>query len=254
MISYKSINQQNTSSEERENVLCRQGQVVLVGFGPGDPELLTVKAVKALQQADIIFHDNLIDKEYLQTFAAEKVDVGKRSGHHSAEQDDINRLLLESAVQGKRVVRLKGGDPMLFAHAQEEIDYLRNHGIEVSVVPGITTASALAARTLTSLTERGVSQSVALINGHANRPLTPNAETLVYYMGASKLQQIAQELINRGKRRNTPVLLAANLSRQDEQLFYTNLGQLAGEAPNYPAPLITLVGDVARRKTYRKKI
>lgn len=224
-------------------------QVTLVGFGPGDPELLTVKAVRTLEQADIIFHDDLINKAYLHTLTAEKVYVGKRSGHHAAEQADINRHLLEAALQGKRVVRLKGGDPMLFAHAQEEIDYLRNHGVKVNVIPGITTASALAARTLTSLTERGVSQSVALVNGHANRPLTPDAETLVYYMGASKLQQIAQSLISKGKRRATPVLLGANVSQSNELMYHTTLEQLASETPDYPTPLIALVGEVARKRT-----
>lgn len=219
--------------------------VTLVGFGPGDPELLTVKAVKALQQADIIFHDDLVDKDFLKTFPAELVYVGKRSGHHSAEQHEINQLLLEAALDGKRVVRLKGGDPMLFAHAQEEIRYLENRGIEVTVVPGITTASALAARAKVSLTERGVSQSVALINGHANRPLTPDAETLVYYMGASKLQQISQALIARGKRPGTPVLLASNVSTADEQFFHTTLAELTQKQSDYPTPLIALVGDVA---------
>ena len=219
--------------------------VTLVGFGPGDPELLTVKAIKALQQADIIFHDDLVDKDFLRTFPAELVYVGKRSGHHSAEQDEINHLLLEAALEGKRVVRLKGGDPMLFAHAQEEIRYLENRGIEVAVVPGITTASALAARAKVSLTEREVSQSVALINGHANRPLTPDAETLVYYMGASKLQQISQALIARGKRPGTPVLLASNVSTADEQFFHTTLAELVEKEPDYPTPLIALVGDVA---------
>lgn len=220
--------------------------VTLVGFGPGDPELLTVKAIKALQQADIIFHDDLVDKDFLRTFPAELVYVGKRSGHHSAEQDEINHLLLEAALEGKRVVRLKGGDPMLFAHAQEEIRYLENRGIEVAVVPGITTASALAARAKVSLTEREVSQSVALINGHANRPLTPDAETLVYYMGASKLQQISQALIARGKRPGTPVLLASNVSTADEQFFHTTLAELVEKEPNYPTPLIALVGEVAK--------
>ena len=237
------VSGQLSTSSERSPI-----PVTLVGFGPGDPDLLTVAAVKALRQADIIFHDDLIDQTYLQNFSAEKVYVGKRSGHHAAEQNDINRLLLEAALQGKNVVRLKGGDPMLFAHAQEEIDYLRNHGIEVNVIPGITTASALAARTQTSLTERGVSQSVALVNGHANRPLTPDAETLVYYMGASKLQEIAQALIGQGKRETTPVLLAANVSRSDEQVFHVTLRQLATEAPHYPTPLIALIGDVARKR------
>lgn len=224
------------------------GGVTLVGFGPGDPELLTMKAIKALQQADIIFHDDLVDKEFLKTFPAELIYVGKRSGHHSAEQHEINQMLLEAALRGKRVVRLKGGDPMLFAHAQEEICYLENRGIEVTVVPGITTASALAARAKVSLTERGVSQSVALINGHANRPLTPDAETLVYYMSGSKLQQIAQALIARGKRPGTPVLLASNLSTPHEQFVHTTLTELTKKEPDYPTPLIALIGDVAQNK------
>ena len=224
------------------------GGVTLVGFGPGDPELLTMKAIKALQQADIIFHDDLVDKEFLKTFPAELIYVGKRSGHHSAEQHEINQMLLEAALRGKSVVRLKGGDPMLFAHAQEEIRYLENRGIEVTVVPGITTASALAARAKVSLTERGVSQSVALINGHANRPLTPDAETLVYYMSGSKLQQIAQALIARGKRPGTHVLLASNLSTPHEQFVHTTLTELTKKEPDYPTPLIALIGDVAQNK------
>ena len=235
------------SSDTDTATIVASGAVTLVGFGPGDPELLTVKAVKALQQADVIFHDDLIDKDYLQQFRAEKVYVGKRSGHHSAEQHDINSRLLEAAQKGLRVVRLKGGDPMLFAHAREEIDYLENHGIAVSVIPGVTTASALAAHAKVSLTERGVSQSVAFINGHANRPLTPDAETLVYYMGGSKLQQIAQTLISRGKHQQTPVLLGSSLSTPLEQLFYTTLESLAENTPDYPTPLIALVGEVARK-------
>lgn len=235
------------SSDTDTATIVASGAVTLVGFGPGDPELLTVKAVKALQQADVIFHDDLIDKDYLQQFRAEKVYVGKRSGHHSAEQHDINSRLLEAAQKGLRVVRLKGGDPMLFAHAREEIDYLENHGIAVSVIPGVTTASALAAHAKVSFTERGVSQSVAFINGHANRPLTPNAETLVYYMGGSKLQQIAQTLISRGKHQQTPVLLGSSLSTPLEQFFYTTLESLAENTPDYPTPLIALVGEVARK-------
>lgn len=235
------------SSDTDTATIVASGAVTLVGFGPGDPELLTVKAVKALQQADVIFHDDLIDKDYLQQFRAEKVYVGKRSGHHSAEQHDINSRLLEAAQKGLRVVRLKGGDPMLFAHAREEIDYLENYGIAVSVIPGVTTASALAAHAKVSLTERGVSQSVAFINGHANRPLTPNAETLVYYMGGSKLQQIAQTLISRGKHQQTPVLLGSSLSTPLEQFFYTTLESLAENTPDYPTPLIALVGEVARK-------
>ena len=236
---------------ERDDVLHCQGHVTLVGFGPGDPELLTVKAVKALQQADIIFYDDLIGKAYLDTLRAEKVYVGKRSGQHHAEQSAINRLLLQAAREGKQVVRLKGGDPMVFGHAGEEIEYLQSNLVSVSVVPGITTASALAATTKVSLTHRGISSSVALVNGHAARPYVPNADTVVYYMGGRRLSQIGESLLAEGWPTATPVLLVHNVSLPDEQTFETTVGDLSPLTSHLsplsiPTPVIALVGDVAR--------
>ena len=229
---------------ERDDVLHCQGHVTLVGFGPGDPDLLTVKAVKALQQADIIFYDDLIGKAYLDTLRAEKVYVGKRSGQHHAEQPAINRLLLKAAREGKQVVRLKGGDPMVFGHAGEEIEYLQSNLISVSVVPGITTASALAATTKVSLTQRDISSSVALVNGHAAAPIVPDTDTIVYYMGGSRLGSIRKSLLAEGWSVTTSVLLVHNVSLPDEQTFETTVGQL-GDV-DYPTPVIALVGDVAR--------
>lgn len=221
------------------------GKVTLVGFGPGDPELLTIKAVKALEAADSIFYDDLITKEYLQNFNAEKVYVGKRSGHHHKEQGTINQLLVEAAQKGQQVVRLKGGDPMIFAHASEEIAYLESFQIPVEVVPGITTASALAASLKVSLTHRSLSSSVALVNGHAKNPQKPTAETLVYYMGASKLQGIAESLLQQGRYPDTAVALVYNVSYPDEQRFETTLEELTKGGKEYPTPLIALIGDVA---------
>ena len=229
---------------ERDDLLHCQGHVTLVGFGPGDPELLTVKAVKALKQADIIFYDDLIGKQYLDTLAAEKVYVGKRSGQHHAEQSAINRLLLQAAREGKQVVRLKGGDPMVFGHAGEEIEYLQSNLVSVTVIPGITTASALAATTKVSLTQRGISSSVALVNGHAAAPIVPDTDTIVYYMGGSRLDSIRKSLLAEGWPAATPVLLVHNVSLPDEQTFETTVGQL-GDV-DYPTPVIALVGDVAR--------
>ena len=229
---------------ERDDVLHSQGHVTLVGFGPGDPELLTVKAVKALRQADIIFYDDLIGKDYLQTLPAEKVYVGKRSGQHHAEQSAINRLLLQAAREGKQVVRLKGGDPMVFGHAGEEIEYLQSNFVSVTVIPGITTASALAATTKVSLTQRGISSSVALVNGHAAALIVPDTDTIVYYMGGSRLGSIRKSLLAEGWPVTTPVLLVHNVSLPDEQTFETTVGQL-GDV-DYPTPVIALVGDVAR--------
>ena len=214
-----------------KSILQKQGTVSLVGFGPGDPDLLTIKAAKAIEQADIIFYDDLIDASYLTDKKAEKVYVGKRAGYHHKEQADINRLLLDAARAGKQVVRLKGGDPMIFAHGSEEIEYLESNLIHVEVIPGITTASALAASQKISLTHRDFSSSVALVSGHTYHPVTPDAETLVYYMGAKQLQTIATKLIDKGWAMNTPVLLTYNVSRPDEQTFETTLWALRnGEA------------------------
>ena len=236
-----------------KSILNKQGSVSLVGFGPGDPDLLTIKAAKAIDAADIIFYDDLIDDSYLADKKAEKIYVGKRAGYHHKEQADINRLLLDAAREGKNVVRLKGGDPMIFAHGSEEIEYLESNLIKVNVIPGITTASALAASQKISLTHRDFSSSVALVSGHTPQPVTPDAETLVYYMGAKQLQTIATQLIDKeGWAFNTPVLLTYNVSRPDEQTFETTLWNLRnGEMQNLPTPLIALIGYVAGLKHHQ---
>lgn len=236
-----------------KSILDKQGSVSLVGFGPGDPDLLTIKAAKAIDAADIIFYDDLIDDSYLADKKAEKIYVGKRAGYHHKEQAEINRLLLEAAREGKNVVRLKGGDPMIFAHGSEEIEYLESNLIQVNVIPGITTASALAASQKISLTHRDFSSSVALVSGHTPQTVTPDAETLVYYMGAKQLQAIATQLIDKeGWAFNTPVLLTYNVSRPDEQTFETTLWNLRnGEMQNLPTPLIALIGNVAGLKHHQ---
>ena len=236
-----------------KSILDKQGSVSLVGFGPGAPDLLTIKAAKAIDAADIIFYDDLIDDSYLADKKAEKIYVGKRAGYHHKEQADINRLLLDAAREGKNVVRLKGGDPMIFAHGSEEIEYLESNLIKVNVIPGITTASALAASQKISLTHRDFSSSVALVSGHTPQPVTPDAETLVYYMGAKQLQTIATQLIDKeGWAFNTPVLLTYNVSRPDEQTFETTLWNLRnGEMQNLPTPLIALIGYVAGLKHHQ---
>ena len=236
-----------------KSILDKQGSVSLVGFGPGDPDLLTIKAAKAIDAADIIFYDDLIDDSYLADKKAEKIYVGKRAGYHHKEQADINHILLDAAREGKNVVRLKGGDPMIFAHGSEEIEYLESNLIQVNVIPGITTASALAASQKISLTHRDFSSSVALVSGHTPQPATPDAETLVYYMGAKQLQTIATQLIDKeGWAFNTPVLLTYNVSRPDEQTFETTLWNLRnGEMQNLPTPLIALIGNVAGLKHHQ---
>ena len=252
-VTAKKVSQDLKQAFASKSILDKQGSVSLVGFGPGDPDLLTIKAAKAIDAADIIFYDDLIDDSYLADKKAEKIYVGKRAGYHHKEQADINRLLLEAAREGKNVVRLKGGDPMIFAHGSEEIEYLESNLIQVNVIPGITTASALAASQKISLTHRDFSSSVALVSGHTPQPVTPDAETLVYYMGAKQLQAIATQLIDKeGWAFNTPVLLTYNVSRPDEQTFETTLWNLRnGEMQNLPTPLIALIGNVAGLKHHQ---
>jgi uroporphyrinogen III methyltransferase/synthase len=230
---------------EKFDIMHLQGKVTLAGFGPGDPELLTIKALKAIQRADIIFYDDLTSKGFLQELNAEKVYVGKRSGAHHKEQAEINRLMLQAAREGKQVVRLKGGDPMMFAHAGEEIEYLQRLLVDVEVIPGVTTAAAMAADLKVSLTHRDFSSSVAFVNGHAAEPITPDAETLVYYMGADQMERISGALIEKGWAESTPVALVHNVSLPDRRVWKTTLGRLSREHNRYPTPLISLVGTVA---------
>jgi uroporphyrin-III C-methyltransferase len=225
------------------------GKVWLVGFGPGDPELLTIKGYKLLKKADVIFHDDLLNSEFLLKFRAEKVYVGKRKGNHSIEQAAINELLYNAAISGKMVVRLKGGDPMIFAHGGEEIEYLIRRHIEVGVVPGVTAALAAAAFTQIPLTHRGIASSVSFITGHANRGIfVPDSGTLVYYMGASNLRTIAEEVVKKGWSPDTPVLLVYNVSGNDQEEYFTTLLEAIDETFKYKTPLIIVIGEVVRLK------
>lgn len=228
------------------NMLVEQGDVTIVGFGPGDPELLTIKAVKAINMADVIIYDDLIDKNYLDDHTCKKIYVGKRSGRHSAEQSEINSIMLREARQGLRVVRLKGGDPAIFAHTGEEVEFLRRNLVSVSVVPGISAASAMAAEAGIGLTHRGVASSVAFVNGHSDTLSAADADTLVYYMGGSRLPSIARQLIERGKPADTPALIVSNVGNARRQEYETTLERLQdGDTGQLPTPVICMVGDAA---------
>lgn len=228
------------------------GSVYLVGFGPGDPELLTVKGLKLLKSADIIFYDDLTNKEYLLKFKAEKVYVGKRKDNHSHEQEAINQMLYEAASTGKKVVRLKGGDPMLFAHGGEEIEFLHSRFIKVEVVPGVTAALAAAAFANIPLTHRGISSSVTLSTGHAKTNIhVPESGTLVYYMGASNLHKIAEEVMHKGWNPETPVLLVYNASAPDQKEYYTTLQEVVDYPESYQTPLIIIIGEVVGLRTHK---
>ena len=224
------------------------GKVTLVGFGPGDPDLLTIGGERALSQADIIFHDDLIDRAFLDQYKAEKVYVGKRKHKHSYEQDAINELLLKSAFEGKSVVRLKGGDSMVFAHGGEEIDYLKKYNVPVSSIPGVSTGIAVASLTQIPLTYRGVSSSVAFITGHSTAVHLPNTDTLVCFMAGSTIHRIAARAIAEGRDPKTPVALVHNVSLPDQFEYISNLEKLAATEANYPTPMIIIIGPVVGLK------
>ncbi|MCK9542385.1 MAG: uroporphyrinogen-III C-methyltransferase [Novosphingobium sp.] len=214
------------------------GEVWLVGAGPGDPELLTRKAERLIAQADIVFHDALVGPEILGLVPAgvELVSVGKRSGRHSKPQEGINDLLLAAALGGRRVVRLKGGDPSVFGRSAEEMAHLEKAGVRVRVCPGITAASAAAASGSASLTLRGIARSLTLVTAHVREgePLALDWEglahpgaTLGIYMGRAAASEISRSLIAVGRDPETPILVAVNVSLPNERLIRGKLAALA---------------------------
>jgi len=228
----------------QKDVRSKFGKVTLVGFGPGNADLLTLGGDKALEKADIIFHDDLLDQNFTGRYRAEKFYVGKRKDCHSFRQDRINRLLFNAAKAGKRVVRLKGGDPMVFAHGGEEIEYLHRNFVEVNVIPGVSAGIAVAAYTKIPLTHRGISSSVAFVSGHSESVRIPETDTLVCFMGGFNVRMIAQKAITQGKRPDTPVMLVHNISLPDQQEFFSTLEELAQSDQKFPTPIIIVIGKV----------
>lgn len=243
------------------------GKVHLVGAGPGAADLITVRGAKLLEKADIVFHDALVDPAMLELCAqAIKVPVGKRCGKLSSAQHFINKRLIDSAQKYQIIVRLKGGDPMMFGRADEEIQALKNHHIEVEVVPGITAALAGAAAIQQSLTLRGVSRSVAFVTlaqgtenlgnekGQKQPIQNPQADTLVYYMGRKDATNIAKQLIENSSNHvsETPVHILEAVSTQNERHWSSTLGDLAkGKANDWfdtASPALIMVGEALREK------
>ena len=229
------------------------GQVYLIGAGPGAADLITVRGAQLLARADIVFHDALIEEAMLAYCPqAEKIAVGKRCGKHSAAQKFINKRLVDAAHKHPIVVRLKGGDPMIFGRADEEISELEAAGVEVHVVPGITAALAAAASLKQSLTLRGVARSVAFstqakATDTSSLPL-PTADTLVIYMGRDESSSIAEQLIAQGRPGSTPVRIIESISTERERSLALTLREMAsGQALDWfdgQAPALLLVGAV----------
>ena len=241
------------------------GKVYLVGAGPGAVDLITVRGAKLLEKADIVFHDALVDPAMLELCPqAIQEPVGKRCGKLSSAQRFINKRLVDAAHKYEVIVRLKGGDPMMFGRADEEIQALKLEGIKVEVVPGITAALAGAAAIQQSLTLRGVSRSVAFvtlaqgteqvdINQTQKQPIQhPQADTLVYYMGRKDAARIAQQLIENSPNhtRNTPVHILEAVSTKSERHWSSNLGELAiGKANDWfdtASPALIMVGEALK--------
>ncbi len=233
------------------------GHVTLVGAGPGDAELLTLKAVRALQAADVILFDDLVPDAVLELARreAKRMMVGKRGGRASCKQDDINALMVQLASQGKRVVRLKAGDPMVFGRAGEELAILAEHGISADVVPGISAGIALASRLGLSLSHRDHAHSIRFVTGHAKngelpdhldwRGLADPETTLIVYMGGRTSPLIAERLMREGLSASTPVVVAASVSQVDEHITHTTLGTLREAVSQHPdRPTVLGIGTV----------
>lgn len=235
-----------------------RGEVYLVGAGPGDPDLMTFKALRLLQSADVVLHDRLVAPEIVNLARrdAERIYVGKSRADHALPQQEINQLLLDLARQGKRVVRLKGGDPFIFGRGGEEIELLAQHDIPFQVVPGITAANGAACYAGIPLTHRDYAQSVRFVAGHLKngtldhdwRQFLAETETLVFYMGLVGLPIICEQLQKHGRAADTPIALVERASTSDQRVLTGTLATMTEIAQREQprAPTLIVVGDVVR--------
>lgn len=233
----------------------QQTTVYLVGAGPGDAELLTLKALRLIQQADVVVYDRLISQEILDMIPSEvsRVFVGKASGNHSLPQQEINQLLVNLSREYTRIVRLKGGDPFIFGRGSEEALYLRQHGIEFEIVPGVTAAAACAAYAGVPLTHRGLSRNVKLMTGHFRNDEDLQLDvndiqadtTLVIYMGLSNLQRICESLMQQGVAANMPAMAIQDGTTEQQRRVISNVKSLPQQVrlAGLQAPVLIVIGN-----------
>lgn len=234
-----------------------KGSVLLVGAGPGDPGLLTLRGLRALNQADVILHDSLVSEAVLALARrdAERIDVGKRCGGRHTQQEQIHQLLLEHAQAGRLVVRLKGGDPFVFGRGGEEMEFLRQHGIACQIVPGVTAAVACAAYAGIPLTHREHARTVHLLTGHGQESmdamdwpaLAQDHQTMAVYMGVARVDELAQRLLEHGQRPDTPFAIIENGTLPQQRVIsgvLHDLPALAKEHAVHP-PALLIIGEVA---------
>ncbi|WP_416307270.1 uroporphyrinogen-III C-methyltransferase [Neptunicella sp. SCSIO 80796] len=241
------------------------GQVWLIGAGPGDAELLTLKAYRLIQQADVVMYDWLVNPDILQMIpsSVQRVFVGKKCGRHSMQQADICQLMVDTALQGKNIVRLKGGDPAIFGRLAEECDILARHHIDFAVVPGITSASGMSAYAGIPLTHRDCAQSVRFITAHMKnvqqepdwsalvpKDRQPMNETLVFYMGLARLGTISQRLIQHGMKAEMPVAVIDQATLSNQQVCVGTLADIGGQMShrNFIGPALIIVGEVVTKR------
>lgn len=246
--------------------LTKPGHVSLVGAGPGDPELITLKAVRLLQEADVIVYDRLANPELLKhaNNNCETVYVGKQKDQHSLPQEQICALLVALAQQGKNVVRLKGGDPFIFGRGGEELDALNQHDIPCSVVPGITAAIGCAAAMQIPLTHRDHAHAVTFITGHRKQDaLNINWDlalqkdsTVVFYMGLSNIDEITKQLLERGCSANKPMAIIAEGTSNKQRILISDVTHIANELRRQPmpSPALIVLGDVINANQYAKDL
>lgn len=237
--------------------VVRSGSVAVVGAGPGDAGLLTLNALRAMNEADVVLHDRLVSEDVLRLGRrdATYIEVGKSASGHSTRQDDIHALMLEHARAGHRVVRLKGGDPFVFGRGGEELEFLRAHGIPYEVVPGITAAVACAAYAGIPLTHRDHAQSLKLVTAHCKdsfdtldwQALAQERQTLAVYMGVAGLEGLRDRLVQHGRAPSTPFALVENGSRRDQRVIGGTLADLAETARFHQvrSPALLILGEVA---------
>ncbi|CAM2960391.1 uroporphyrinogen-III C-methyltransferase [Vibrio mytili] len=232
------------------------GEVALIGAGPGDPELLTVKALNCLQQADVVLYDYLVSEEIMALIPSDTilVCVGKRAGHHSVPQEKTNQLLIDFAKQGHRVVRVKGGDPFVFGRGGEELEVLADGGVRFQVVPGITAAAGATAYAGIPLTHRDYAQSAIFVTGHLKEEsdemdwstLARGNQTLVIYMGLMKSHYIQNQLIKHGRSAATPIAIIERGTQIQQKVFKGNLSQLSDLSKDAQSPSLIVVGEVVQ--------
>jgi len=259
----------NTTEQLSTNIQSKtqlkSGEVALVGSGPGDVELLTLRALRFIEQADITIYDRLVSDDILALLPenSEKLYVGKEQAKHCVPQDKINQLLLEHAKSGKRVLRLKGGDPFIFGRGGEEAEYLLSNGVSCHICPGITAASGCTSYAGIPLTHRGVAQGCTFITGHMQnngqldlpwQSLASPTQTVVFYMGINTLEKITEQLIKHGRSAKTPAALIRKGTQKEQQVFRGDLSELSQlvKTHNITPPTLIVIGEVVAQLTKKQ--